>query len=143
MAIEYKMEQFGTHIRVVGTGNITLGELIGLGKLIRLVKNVTKVPCGHPESAVLIDLREAAYAPHDSSEVSRIALAAEVHLSMFENRHAIVVNEATYRAAEMISAYVRSKANVEMKVFVDINAAESFCKASVREQPIGLDPVPA
>ena len=61
MAIEYKMEQFGNHIRVVGTGNITLGELIGLGKLIGLVRNVTKVPCGQPEPTVLIDLTDAAF----------------------------------------------------------------------------------
>ena len=131
MAIEYRMEQFGNHIRVVGTGNITLGELIGLGKLIGLVKNAEKVPCGISESSVLIDLRDASYAPRDSSEVCRIAMAAEAHLSMFENRHAIVVNEATFRAAEMISAYVRTKSNVEMKVFVDINAAESFCMGTL------------
>jgi hypothetical protein len=127
MAIEYKMEQFGNHIRVVGTGNITVGELMGLCNLIGLFITVTKAPCSHPEFSVLIDLRDAAYAPHNNDEVNHITMAAESRLSVFRNRHAIVVNGATFLAAENLSVCVRSKANVEIKVFVDINAAESFC----------------
>jgi hypothetical protein len=92
-----------------------------------MVRKVMSDPLCHYESSAIVDLRAASYEPGDMAEVIRIAKTLEAFHSMLGSSIAIVARRSTIFFAEIFSAHVRAAANVAVKVFVELSAAEAFC----------------
>ncbi|MEI6564059.1 MAG: hypothetical protein WCO42_07120 [bacterium] len=122
MGFAYEISQSGNHVQVVGTGKITTAECIGL------VERVMSDPRHRPDSTALIDLRDAIYEPKDMAEVIQISTALEAFHYVLKDNIAIVARQSTLFPAEIFSTHVREAINIRIRVFVDMDAAEEFCR---------------
>ncbi|MEI8138658.1 MAG: hypothetical protein WCI03_02185 [bacterium] len=122
MSFAYKILKSGEHVRIVVSGKITQKEC----KMV--IKRVMSDPHRHSGSTALIDLRDATYERGDKAEVIDIAKALETFHSLLKNHIAIVAMRSTLFYAEIFAAHVRAATHAGIRVFVDISAAESFCK---------------
>lgn len=121
MALSYTILPQENQIRIVGVGRLTTDDCIGM------IHRVMSDPLCTFESSALVDLRSATYEPKDMVEVIRIATTLEAFHSMLGSHIAIVARRSTLFLAEIFSAHVRTAANVAIKVFVELSAAEAFC----------------
>lgn len=121
MVLSYKIMHPDNQIRVVGSGNITSDDLI------KIIRDIMNDPRCSPESAALIDLRAAAYIHENSEQVVDVALTLESFPGMLKNNIAIVATRSTLLAAEVIATHIRNASDVNIRVFVDLPAAEAFC----------------
>ncbi len=71
MPFSYNISPNGDQVRIVGTGKITANACVGL------FERVITDPRRRPDSAALIDLREAVYEPRGQGDVVQIAQAVE------------------------------------------------------------------
>ena len=122
MSLAYEITALGDHVRIVGTGRITTKDCIGV------VEHVLHDPRCRPDSTALVDLRDATYDPSEQAEIIDIAKAMESFPTMLKNNIAIVAKQSTIFLAEILSTYLRQVANIGIRVFVDITAAEAFCR---------------
>ena len=122
MALAYHISPSGDHVRIVGTGAITTDECIGM------VGHILADPLRRPNTTALVDLRDASYVPEDNAEVVDIAKAVESLPFMRTTKVAIVATQSTIFPAELFCAHVREAIHLAIRVFVDLAAAESFCK---------------
>jgi len=117
-----KVIQSANHMRIVVGGKITADDCIGL------IEQVMSDPHRHPDSTALIDLRNATYDFRDKTDVIRIAHALEAFQSLLKNNIAIVAQKCTLFPAEIFCLHIRETTNLGIRVFVDIAAAEAFCR---------------
>lgn len=117
-----KILQSGDHMRIVVCGKITADDCIGL------IEQVMSAPQRHLDSTALIDLRNATYDFRDKTDVIRIAHALEAFQSLLKNNIAIVAQKCTLFPAEIFCLHIRETTNLGIRVFVDITAAETFCR---------------
>jgi len=123
-----KILQSGNHMRIVVSGKITADDCIGL------IEQVMSVPLRHLDSTALIDLRNATYDFRDKTDVIRIAHALEAFQSLLKNNIAIVAQKRTLFPAEIFCQHIRETTNLGIRVFVDIEAAEAFCRTENEEE---------
>ncbi len=121
MALSYTILPRENQIRIVGVGRLTTDDCIGM------IRRVMSDPLCNFEASALVDLRAATYEPQDMVDVIRIATTLEGFHAMLGSNIAIVARRSTIFFAEIFSAHVRTAANVAIKVFVEISAAEAFC----------------
>jgi len=122
MGFSYTISLSGNHIQIVGIGEITTLDCI------EEIERVMSDPRCRPDSTALIDLRDATYKPRTQEEVIHIAEVLEMFSSMMQNNIAIVARRATLFPAEILSSHVRKAIDVKIRVFVDLAAAEAFCR---------------
>ena len=107
-------------MRVIGTGQFTTADCVGL------VKRVMADPRNRPESSALIDLRNATYHSDNLAEVIDIATALETFYSLLKTKIAIVAKQSLLLPAEVVATHVRTATHAVIRVFVDVAAAEAF-----------------
>ncbi len=122
MALTYEISPSGDQVRVVGTGEITTADCIGL------VRRVIADPRNHPDSSALVDLRNATYQAADLAEVIDIAKALETFHFGARNHVAIVAKESLLLPTEIFVTHVKIATDAGIKVFVDLAAAEAFVR---------------
>ena len=139
MSLEYRILQPENHVRIVGSGNITPDELTCV------INQVMADPRCSPESTALIDLRNATYRSDSIHKTIMVAKAVESFPDMLKGKIAIVAARSTLLVAEIISLHMRTVADVGIRVFLDIDAAEEFiqeeCDGDEDEGNLALEPV--
>ena len=123
MALAYEISPAGEYVRVIGSGEITTVECI------RMAKRILFDSRRRPDSAALVDLRNATYAPKDQTEIIHIAKAVEMFQFMLRNNIAIVVNQPLIFPTEILATYIRKVTHLGIRVFVDLAAAMDYCTA--------------
>ncbi|MEI8139224.1 MAG: hypothetical protein WCI03_05075 [bacterium] len=122
MAYTYKISRAGEHIQIVGSGEVDTADCIDI------ITRVITDPCCRSDSTAIIDLRNAVYLTKDRSEVMQIAHTLEACVAFLKNNIAIVASRGTLFSAELLARHVRDVAHAKIRVFVDLNAAEAFCR---------------
>jgi hypothetical protein len=122
MAYTYKISPRGEHVQIVGIGEVNTAECIDI------ITRVITDPCCRSDSTAIIDLRDAVYVAKDRSEVIQIASTMEACVAFLRSNIAIVASRGTLFPAELLARHVREAAKVNIRVFVDLDAAEAFCK---------------
>jgi hypothetical protein len=122
MSFSYRILLSGHHVQVVGRGAVTTTDCIDI--LMRVLGD----PRTRPDSTALIDLRSADYMTADESEIIAIAKAMEQRSRKLQNNIALVAKRSMLLLAELLAARVRSVARIPMRVFVDLKAAQAFCR---------------
>jgi hypothetical protein len=121
MSLAYRISPSGDRVRIVGIGEITTDDCIGM------VKRVLSNPRRRPNATALIDLRDATYKPQDQAEVIDVAMALATFHSRVKNHIAIVAKQSTIFPAEIFAAYLRKATHLGIRVFADIAAAKAYC----------------
>lgn len=124
MAFAYRISSSGDQVRIVGTGKITTAQCI------RIVDRVMSDPRRHLDATALVDLHKATYKPADLAEVIDIAEELLKFRSGLKATIAIVARRSTLFPSAILSAYLRRAAKVGIRVFVDLAAAEAYCRGN-------------
>ena len=119
MAFTYSFPVGTNCTRIVGQGKTTMADCSAV------LKRVLADPRCQPESAALIDIRNAIYTG-TAMEILELANSMESMAFQFKGNIAIVAKGATLFAAELLAAHVRAMENVKIRVFVNMAAAETF-----------------
>ncbi|MEI8122771.1 MAG: STAS/SEC14 domain-containing protein [bacterium] len=122
MALNYIISPSGNHVQIVGIGRITTRDCVGL------VKHIVADIHRHSDATALVDLRNAFYRPKNLGEIGEIVKAVKAFHSGIHSKIAIVAKRSTLFLAELFSAAMRRTTPVSIKVFVDVAAAETFCR---------------
>ena len=122
MSLAYEISPSGDQVRVVGNGPITTAECIGLVKA--LMADPHRCPC----ATVLVDLRDATYAPDRLDKVIHIGKVLEMFRPSLKNHVAIVARRSILFPAEILATYIRKTTHAVIRVFVDVAAAEAFLR---------------
>jgi len=122
MEFVYQISPSGNHIQVVGRGEITADDCIGI------FERILADPHCRPDSTALIDLSDAVYSAKNEKAVIRIAKALEEGKDLLKNRIAIVAKRSTLFPAEILALHIRQATNVGIRVFTDLSSAMNYCR---------------
>jgi hypothetical protein len=134
MGLVYEISPCGRHVRILGPGVITPAECI------RMVKKVLADSRCRSDSTALVDLRAATYQAADQTDVIGIAKAFESYPFMLKNHIAILARQSVLFPAEILSAYLRKAMKVGIRVFVELEAAEAYCRGQRPSRAAGARP---
>ena len=121
MSFAYKISRSGDHVLVVGKGEITTDECLGV------VRRILSDPRHCPNATGLVDLRHATYEFGNPSEVIRIAEALESFHAVIKNHIAIIAKGTTLFPAELFSLHARATKHIGIRVFLTFAAAKNYC----------------
>jgi len=127
MSLNYIISPSGNHVQIVGIGRITTRDCVGL------VKHIVADIHRHSDATALVDLRNAFYRPRNLGEIGEIVKAVKAFHSEIHSNIAIVAKRSTLFLAELFSAAMRRTTPVSIKVFVDVAAAETFCRKGCKQ----------
>ncbi len=122
MSLNYIISPSGNHVQIVGIGRITTRDCVGL------VKHIVADIHRHSDATALVDLRNAFYRPRNLGEIGKIVKAVKALHSGIHSKIAIVAKRSTLFIAELFSTTIRKTTPLSIKVFVDVSAAETFCR---------------
>ena len=127
MSLNYVISPSGNYVQIVGIGRITTRDCVGLAK--HIVADIHR----HSDATALVDLRDAYYRPNNLGEIGEIVKAVKAFHSGIHSKIAIVAKRSTLFIAELFSTTIRKTTPVSIKVFVDVAAAETFCRKPCRK----------
>lgn len=133
MAFEFKVTPVN-HILIVGTGRIKMADCLGI------IESVISDPRCSPESTALVDLRKAKYDVGTWQDLIRIAKALEAFHDRLKNNIAIVAKRSTLFPAEIFASHVRMITHVGIRVFLEMDAAEAFCRDQWNQRVVAATP---
>jgi len=122
MSLTYRISSSGDQVRVVGKGHVDTTQCI------RLVERVMADPRCHSAATALVDLHNATYEPDDLAEIIDIGKELVKFQARLKNHIAIVARQSTLFPAAILSHYLRKTVRTGIKVFVDLAAAEAYCR---------------
>lgn len=122
MAFVYEISRSGNHVKVVGTGKITIANCI------RIIRSVLSDPRYRSNSTALIDLNDAVFTYRDKDEVIKIAKTLEAVQALLTNRIAIVAKRSTLFPSEIFSLYIRQATHIKIRVFMTRTSAMAYCR---------------
>lgn len=129
MAFTYEISPSGDHVHVIGTGDVTTDNCIGI------IERVLSDPRCRPDSTALIDLSDAVYKHGNDAEAVRIAKALEAFEPMLQNNIAVVAKKGTLFPAEIFCLHVRQAKQIRIRVFTELAAAEAYCHEAPTPPP--------
>lgn len=115
------------HVAVEGTGKVTTAECVAA------INKMVTDPAYRPHYTVLLDARELSYTPR---EATRVAEAIAGLRESFANNVAVVDRGPHLLASEALALMLRTSARINIRVFVDVGAAEAFCRQGRAEKTV-------
>jgi hypothetical protein len=139
MPLTYDIAPAGDHLRIVGSGPLTTADLVAT---IRLVTSDRRWLL---YASALVDLRATTYKHKDQAEIITVAAALEAFRFALKGRIAIVAGPDISFFAEIFAVHVRQTTDIPIKVFVDLPAAEKYCRQhrDAPPQPNTASPKPS
>jgi hypothetical protein len=122
MSLTYTINESGNHLTVIGTGKVTSENCIDLLKVI------LQDPRCLPEQTALLDMRKATFPGLESAGIIALAKLIEEFSDVFKMHVAIVAQSTALLSAELLSTHVRNAKDINIRVFVDVDAALDYCR---------------
>ncbi len=110
------------HVLLVGKGKVTASVFADAAR------QVAEDPAYLPHFTVLVDAREVVHTPENEAQVLEMAKVMADLKASFQNNVAIVARGSLLLMAATLVALVRKVTSIKMRVFVDMAAAEAFCR---------------
>lgn len=129
MAFSYSIPASANRVNVVARGRIAPADCLAL------VLDILGDPHYDPDSTALVDVRNASYDLKNMEGVPELAEALRKLDSVFSQHIAIVARKSMLFPAEVFAACVRKATNAPIKVFMNIQAAEQYCRNGERQAP--------
>jgi hypothetical protein len=121
MPYQYTIDEPGRHVRVTGTGRITMESTIAV------IDTVTGDPRFRPEFTLLMDLRAAEYTAdlHDGDALAQVLRERRYEIA---NRFAVVVPESLFMLIKLYCLLANVAGYETIRCFIDAEEAERWCR---------------
>jgi hypothetical protein len=122
MGLTYDIPSSGDHVRVTASGVLTTDDLVAV------IERITSDTRWLLYASALVDLRAATYVHNGAEEIIHVATTVERFRSALKGNIAIVAGPHTAFLAGIFATHVSRNTAIPIKVFMDLAAAEEFCK---------------
>ena len=120
MNFVYSVASIEERVHVVGCGNLTAAACVGL------IHRLAADPAYREHFSILIDVREATYEPLRPADFLEVASALAAQRADFAGPIALLARGTLLLAAETLATLARLQGHINMRVFVDLAAAEFY-----------------
>jgi hypothetical protein len=123
MPLRYDIAPAETHVRITGTGSLTMPEMIAV------VNAVAEDPRFNSHYTVIFDISNAEYTAELSDGEAFVAVLKR-RMNDFKNRFALLVPQHLQFLAKLYSVLASTGGFDRMQCFTELKEAEAWCRTS-------------
>ena len=121
MPLHFDINSAESHVRITGTGSLTMGAMIAV------IQQVAEDPSFRSHFTVTLDLRAATYTAELSDGDALVAVLRQKK-SDFQNRFAVVAPESLHFLARLYCALATMGGFDRIQCFTNIEEAHAWCR---------------